>query len=221
MKDAVVVEIGCDNGRMLPHFVECLSSFDKVTAFVQSDLVPSQMVRRESYLKEHPIPDEACGRAHAMMCNGERLPLGDQTVDVVFMMEVFEHMEMPHRGLFECARVLKPGGICIVTTPRPSAAYYHVALHNRKNAGYYTPVPWPDYAPSDENFWKYIYEAGFDQEVCIFHNVRIPGVMSLLEKWMPRRWLPSYVWLQTYALPRIFPLFRKAQFRVLRKPKPA
>ena len=46
-----------------------------------------------------------------------RLPYDDQSIDVAFAVELVEHMENPGRFFKEAARVLKPGGELIVTTP--------------------------------------------------------------------------------------------------------
>jgi SAM-dependent methyltransferase len=51
-------------------------------------------------------------------CNLDRdLPFHDARFDLVLMLEVIEHLaDIPH-ALGEIARVLKPGGVAIVTTP--------------------------------------------------------------------------------------------------------
>jgi SAM-dependent methyltransferase len=53
-------------------------------------------------------------------CNIEqhRLPLADESMDVVLFCEVIEHLlEDPMRALLELKRVLRPGGQMILTTP--------------------------------------------------------------------------------------------------------
>jgi SAM-dependent methyltransferase len=53
-------------------------------------------------------------------CNIEqhRLPLADESLDVVLFCEVIEHLlEDPMRALLELKRVLRPGGRMIITTP--------------------------------------------------------------------------------------------------------
>jgi 2-polyprenyl-3-methyl-5-hydroxy-6-metoxy-1,4-benzoquinol methylase len=45
------------------------------------------------------------------------LPLADQTFDCVLLSEVIEHLESPQLTIRETARVLRPGGRLLVTTP--------------------------------------------------------------------------------------------------------
>lgn len=45
------------------------------------------------------------------------LPFGDACFDVVISTEVIEHTENPKKAVSELARVLKPGGILVITTP--------------------------------------------------------------------------------------------------------
>lgn len=47
----------------------------------------------------------------------DRLPIGDGTADVAAAVEVIEHLENPRAFVRELARVTKPGGWIVVTTP--------------------------------------------------------------------------------------------------------
>jgi 2-polyprenyl-3-methyl-5-hydroxy-6-metoxy-1,4-benzoquinol methylase len=51
----------------------------------------------------------------AELYDGERLPLDDDSVDTVFLLEVIEHLEQPARLLAEARRVAR--GQVLVTTP--------------------------------------------------------------------------------------------------------
>ena len=59
-------------------------------------------------------------RASVARCDGEALPLADETVDVVVMSEVIEHLMRPEWAVWEVARVLRPGGVFIMTTNNAS-----------------------------------------------------------------------------------------------------
>lgn len=61
-------------------------------------------------LKISPIVD-VIGDAHA-------LPLKDNSIDSILCTQVFEHLLYPHIAIVEIARVLKPGGIAIISVPQ-------------------------------------------------------------------------------------------------------
>ncbi len=46
-----------------------------------------------------------------------RTPLSDNSVDIVFATEIIEHLSNPIPIIEEAFRILKPGGIAVVTTP--------------------------------------------------------------------------------------------------------
>jgi SAM-dependent methyltransferase len=52
-----------------------------------------------------------------LLGNGAALPLAPRSVDVVIMAEVIEHLAEPRQTASEIARVLRPGGVCLLSTP--------------------------------------------------------------------------------------------------------
>lgn len=69
------------------------------------------------------LSGEACDHARrkygidARQGSAESLPLGDASVDLVVSFETIEHLTNPSRFVDECARVLGPGGMLVVSTP--------------------------------------------------------------------------------------------------------
>lgn len=61
----------------------------------------------------------AIGRAF-MQGDAERLPLATASIDVVVMSEVIEHLMRPELAVWEIARVLRPGGVFVMTTNNAS-----------------------------------------------------------------------------------------------------
>lgn len=69
----------------------------------------------------HPEVAEVARTLGLPLCHlqgrGEGLPWPDGTFDAVLLTETLEHVEDPRLLGSEVARVLRPGGICYVTTP--------------------------------------------------------------------------------------------------------
>jgi ubiquinone/menaquinone biosynthesis C-methylase UbiE len=60
------------------------------------------------------IPD-AVGWASGDL--NQKLPVPDESVDLIFAIEVIEHLENPRHVMRELMRMLRPGGAAVVTTP--------------------------------------------------------------------------------------------------------
>jgi SAM-dependent methyltransferase len=61
----------------------------------------------------------------------EALPVPDETVDLIFLESVLEHVDSPRRALEEAHRVLRPGGVVFITTTNrhalnPTCAEFNV-----------------------------------------------------------------------------------------------
>ena len=52
--------------------------------------------------------------------NAEQLPIATGSVDVVVMSEVIEHLLRPEQAVWEIARILRPGGVFVMTTNNAS-----------------------------------------------------------------------------------------------------
>ena len=59
-------------------------------------------------------------RFHFARGDAQLLPYADGSIDVVVMSEVIEHLLQPELAVWEIARVLKPGGVFIMTTNNAS-----------------------------------------------------------------------------------------------------
>ena len=61
--------------------------------------------------------------------NAEKLTFGDRSFDLFISLDVMEHVNHPDRVFQEAARTLKPGGICLFTTP----TYKHRVTTERRS----------------------------------------------------------------------------------------
>jgi 2-polyprenyl-3-methyl-5-hydroxy-6-metoxy-1,4-benzoquinol methylase len=65
-----------------------------------------------------------------IQASAEKTKLPDKSIDVAISFETIEHLEHPEKLLLEIKRILKPGGICILSTPNAQYSYgdnpYHL-----------------------------------------------------------------------------------------------
>jgi ubiquinone/menaquinone biosynthesis C-methylase UbiE len=96
-----VLDAGC--GRSLFTEIRPEWPFTIVAADVDHDLLLSRK-------QEHP-------RVRWVVSDAHPLPFGDQVFHALFAGELIEHLVDPRPGLAEFARVLRPGGALVLTTP--------------------------------------------------------------------------------------------------------
>jgi SAM-dependent methyltransferase len=58
----------------------------------------------------------------ARVGSAEKIDLADRSIDVIVSFETIEHLRAPETFLRECARVLTPGGMLIISTPNKNHA---------------------------------------------------------------------------------------------------
>jgi ubiquinone/menaquinone biosynthesis C-methylase UbiE len=94
-----ILDIGCGEGRLL----ELLIHIQRVKAIgVEYSIKRCKMAKRVGEI---------------IQANAKKLPFKNNTLDLIFMVEVIEHIPNPNEALQECYRVLKDEGFLIITTP--------------------------------------------------------------------------------------------------------
>ena len=96
-----VLEIGCSTGYLTRRF---LDRAERMFGFDLNEPALRTAKRR------HPRVAHACG-------NVERLPFKDGTFDTIVMLEVIEHTGSDAAAMAEIRRVLKAGGVLVLSTP--------------------------------------------------------------------------------------------------------
>jgi ubiquinone/menaquinone biosynthesis C-methylase UbiE len=115
-KKITILDIGCGTGMLLKElpsddFVWGLDSSDQALDFCRK--------RGFSRLKKGML--------------GKKLPFRNKEIDVILMLDVLEHVGNEQKALEEIARILKPGGLVIITVP----AYQSIYSYWDKMLGHY------------------------------------------------------------------------------------
>lgn len=134
----------------------------------------------------------------------EQIPQPDSSVDVVLMMEIFEHFGLdPMHALIEANRVLKPGGLLVFSTPN-AAAFGNLLRIMRGE----TPYRGLEFSGFSTNRHNRIYDcnelrkifpaAGFEIEICTSRTyqqnlppwkMKIFRILSKVsDSWLRFRW---------------------------------
>ncbi len=100
-----VVDLGCGPGVM----VEAIR--ERGGAFLGIDYSPEMV--REASVRFQGVPEVSFRQGDI-----EALALPDDTYDTVICMAVLEYLETPDKALREIRRILKPGGVALVTVPK-------------------------------------------------------------------------------------------------------
>ncbi len=113
-----VVDLGCGRGEVVLH------SASRGAMAWGLDYA-TEGLRLAKMMVSSVVDDAIRARIGLQQADVRRLPLGAETVDVVFMLDVVEHLHADElaEALAEVQRVLRPGGKLVVHT-MPSLWYY-------------------------------------------------------------------------------------------------
>jgi 2-polyprenyl-3-methyl-5-hydroxy-6-metoxy-1,4-benzoquinol methylase len=93
-----LLDVGCGTGNLWPHLAGLFDSY-----------LGADVVRHPGF----PQGLDFC----SVDLDSQRVPLPDGTADVVAAVETIEHLENPRAFMRELARLVRPGGWVVVTTP--------------------------------------------------------------------------------------------------------
>ncbi len=105
-----VLDVGCGSALVADRILDCDATY------VGLDFGGHHVEYAAKKLASTP----ARLRSAVLRGDGERLPFDDESFDVVVMSEVIEHLLQPERAVWEVARVLRRGGVFVMTTNNAS-----------------------------------------------------------------------------------------------------
>ena len=125
------LDVGCGYGNHL-FMLNGMLGKPQETRLVGINLDPNQLGFAKAFAEEVP----GFGNCSFDICNIEKgLPFESGTFDVVGMADVLEHMTDPKAVFCELARVTKPGGEIIISTPLRTSLFKTLARLANKISG--------------------------------------------------------------------------------------
>lgn len=126
------------------------------------------------------FPEEPWARFIQADLNVTPYPLPDGEADVVVSAETIEHLENPRALLRELYRLLKPGGVLVLTTPNQLSllSKLTLVLRNEFNAFQEAPGLYPSHITAllEVDLRRMAAECGFrDITIDYTHSGRVPG----------------------------------------------
>ena len=106
-----LLEVGCGAGNLL------MQATVRGSYPVALDLSMQALTFVRSRLREAETGTDAPSGYACIQSIGELLPLPSGSFDCIILSVVIEHLENPQVSIAEAARVLRPGGRLLVTTP--------------------------------------------------------------------------------------------------------
>jgi SAM-dependent methyltransferase len=165
----LVVDVGCGEGRFRALLNGIATDYIGIDA-VRFDALPKEVHFRPADLDRDP------------------LPLDDRSADAVVALETIEHLENPRRFVRELARVARPGGIVLVSTPNQLSALsllsllvrqHYAAFHGRNYPAHVTAL-----LPTD--LVRIAVECGLeDSRLAYSLRGRVPGTGWHYPSWLP------------------------------------
>jgi len=109
----VILDAGCGSGTLLFK----LEGFDCTVHGIEQSKEFVEMLHGR--IKSSGVP----GKIYVRQGSVIKIPYPDKTFDAVVSGEVLEHVENHGRAIMEFYRVLRPGGVCIISVPASPALW--------------------------------------------------------------------------------------------------
>ncbi len=123
---ATIVDVGCGAGAALRHVASKTPGASGRGALIGVDPIARMVEIARERAASHPEGS----RLEFRKGPAEKLPVDDESADVVFAFDSFDHWQDQAGGLAEVVRVLRPGGQFVIVKDggAPGGAKSHVTL---------------------------------------------------------------------------------------------
>ncbi len=155
----MLLDVGCGTGALYPYVKDVCSHYQG-----------ADVVRYPDYPVELKF--------HKINLDTQGVEVADGSIDIVLSVETIEHLENPRALIRELARVTKPGGTVVVTTPNNLSLLSKMTLviKNQFNAFQEPCYPAHITALLEIDLLRMMKESGLDDAQAIYSNHgRIPG----------------------------------------------
>lgn len=117
----------------------------------------------EALLQSQAKPAREGARRLFITSDGDAIGLRDDCADVVWAGEVIEHVRSPRLFLQEVARVLRPGGLLVLSTPNRDAPLYAArGLQNTVGPEHVALLSYHELCEEVSAFFRITHRAGFE-----------------------------------------------------------
>lgn len=119
----LVVEFGASAGYMIGEMRE---------AFPHNNYIATDLMNEGLFLSYKTNPD-----IMHIRCDFTNAPFENNSIDIIYALNVLEHIEDDIKTISECYRTLKPGGHCLLVVPRGAKLYDYydeMLFHKRRYA---------------------------------------------------------------------------------------
>lgn len=169
-RGGTLVDVGCGGARIHD---ELSGLFDR---YVGLDLVA--------------YPDAPPGVQRICADLEQELPLRDAVADLAVAVETIEHLENPRALVRELARITRPGGLVLITTPNQLSALSFLSLAFKRQFAAFQDVHYPAHRTAllEIDLRRIVTEAGLaDARVHFSEHSRVPLTSLAYPGWLARR----------------------------------
>lgn len=149
-ENAKILDYGCGGASYIQHFHE--KGYDITGADVSSEVVTQSNLNGLNVVKVHDF---------------NKIPLGSNCFDIVYLMQVFEHLRDPNTFLKELHRVTKIGGSVFISVPNARSIWRKIFKKNWIS-GYFAPFHLAHYG--EKSIETLVIRHGFKVEKCFFNT---------------------------------------------------